>query len=72
NENAKEIVYDRIDYIKPDFKDQLLEDLNERTGLKIHRVEIVSIDYLKDTALLKAFYYAKESENNLPNSKDND
>lgn len=72
NENAKEIVYDRIDYIKPDFKGQLLEDLNERTGLKIHRVEIVSIDYLKDTALIKAFYYAKESENNLPNSKDND
>lgn len=72
NENAKEIVYDRIDYIKPDFKDQLLDDLNERTGLKIHRVEIVSIDYLKDTALIKAFYYAKESENNLPNSKDND
>jgi len=72
NENAKEIVYDRIDYIKPDFREQLLEDLNERTGLKIHRIEIVSIDYLKDTALLRAFYYAKESENNLPNSKDND
>ncbi|WP_081694241.1 DUF4956 domain-containing protein [Flavobacterium suncheonense] len=72
NENAKEIVYDRIDYIKPDYNDQLLEDLTERTGLKIHRVEIISIDYLKDTALLRAFYYAKESENNLPNSEDND
>ncbi|HSD13368.1 MAG TPA: DUF4956 domain-containing protein [Flavobacterium sp.] len=72
NENAKEIVYDKVEYIKPEYKEQLLEDLNQRTGLGIHRVEIVSIDYLKDTALLKAYYYAKESEYVLPKSDNDD
>lgn len=72
NENAKEIVYDKVEYIKPEYKEQLLKDLNNRTGLNIHRVEIVSIDYLKDTALLKAYYYAKESEFVLPKSDNDD
>jgi hypothetical protein len=72
NENAKEIVYDKVELIKPEYREQLLYDLNERTGLNIHRIEVISIDYLKDTALLKAFYYAKESEYVLPTSDDND
>lgn len=72
NENAKEIVYDKVELIRPEYREQLLMDLNERTGLNIHRIEIVSLDYLKDTALLKAFYYAKESEYVLPKSDDND
>ncbi|CAM3597516.1 DUF4956 domain-containing protein [Flavobacterium saliperosum] len=72
NENAKEIVYDKVELIRPEYREQLLQDLNERTGLNIHRIEIVSLDYLKDTALLKAFYYAKESEYVLPKSDDND
>ncbi len=72
NENAKEIVYDKVELIKPEHREQLLYDLNERTGLNIHRIEVISIDYLKDTALLKAFYYAKESEYVLPTSDDND
>ncbi|WP_051364367.1 DUF4956 domain-containing protein [Flavobacterium limnosediminis] len=72
NENAKEIVYDKVEWIKPEYKEQLLLDLNDRTGLNIHRVEIVSIDYLKDTALLKAYYYAKESEYVLPKSDNDD
>ena len=72
NENAKEIVYDKITLIKPEFRTELLADLNERTGLKIHRVDVVSIDYLKDVALLKAYFYAKDSENLLPTTVDND
>jgi hypothetical protein len=72
NENAKEIVYDKVELIKPEFREELLRDLNDRTGLNIHRIEVTSIDYLKDTALVKAYYYAKESENVLPTSNDND
>lgn len=72
NENAKDIVYDKVELIKPEFREELLRDLNDRTGLNIHRIEVTSIDYLKDTALVKAYYYAKESENVLPTSNDND
>ncbi|WP_395632973.1 DUF4956 domain-containing protein [Flavobacterium sp.] len=72
NENVKEIIYDDVRLIKPDLRDELIADLTERTGLEIHKVEIVSINYLKDTVLLKAYYYSKESENSLPTVSDND
>jgi hypothetical protein len=72
NENNKEIVYDNVELIKPDNKLLLLQDLNMRTGLNIHKVDIISIDYLKDTALLKAYYFSKESLNLIPTSTDND
>ena len=72
NENAKEIIYDNVQLIKPALRDELIADLVERTGLEIHKVEVVSINYLKDTALLKAYYYSKESENSIPTASDND
>ncbi len=72
NENVKEIIYDNVRLVKPDQRDELIADLIERTGLEIHKVEIVSINYLKDTVLLKAYYYAQESENTLPTASDND
>jgi len=72
NENAKIIVYDRVDLIRPEDRETLIQDLKERTGLPIHKVEIISIDYLKDTALLKSYYYSVESENLLPTAIDND
>lgn len=72
NENAKDIVYDNVLLIKPEKRMELLADLKERTGLEIHRVEILSINYLKDTVVLKAYYYSKNSESNLPTYIDND
>lgn len=72
NENSKEIVYDKINLINPKYRMEMLDDLTERTGLPIHKVDIVSIDYLKDIALIKAYFYAKESENLLSAKGDND
>ena len=72
NENSKEIIYDRVELIKPDLNDQLLADLSERTGLTVHKVDIISIDYLKDVALIKAYYYSKESLNTVKTYSDND
>ncbi len=68
NENVKEIVYDNVQLIKPEQNSLLIADLKERTGLDIHKVEIVTINYLKDTALIKAYYYSLESESKLPTS----
>lgn len=72
NENSKDIVYDNVELIKPDNKLLLIEDLKIRTGLNIHNVEVISIDYLKDVALIKAYYFSKESLNLIPTSKDSD
>ncbi len=72
NESYKEIIYDRVELVKPENREELIQDLTARTGLPIHKVDIISLNYLKDTALVKAYYFTKESENILPTSMDND
>ncbi|MEI6047865.1 MAG: DUF4956 domain-containing protein [Bacteroidota bacterium] len=57
NESAKTIIYEKINLIKPENYQELLNDLKERTGIKnINRVEIGKIDFLKDTCTLQIFY----------------
>ncbi|HEX2898125.1 MAG TPA: DUF4956 domain-containing protein, partial [Bacteroidia bacterium] len=41
HENFKDIIYDRIDLIHPDRRQDLLNDLKARTGLNVHRVEFI-------------------------------
>lgn len=52
----KLISYEKIENIKPANKDLLIEDLRDRTGLAIHDVSVLSIDFLRDTAVVKAYY----------------
>ncbi len=63
HENFKEITYERVDLITPSKRNELIEDLINRTGLPIHRVEIKNINFLRDTAKVHVFYNAKENEN---------
>jgi hypothetical protein len=72
NENSKDIVYDKINLIKPQMRGELLRDLSEKTGLPIHRVDILSLDYLKDVASVKAYYYSTESDNQFEETNDKD
>lgn len=53
---SKLVLYDRIDLIAPERRQELLEDLHKRTGLNITKVSVGSIDFLKDTAVLKIEY----------------
>ena len=46
----------KIDLIKPENQEDLIQDLKERTGLPIHAVKIVKIDFLRDTASITIFY----------------
>jgi len=53
---TKLILYDRIELITPERREELLEDLRQRTGLNITRINVGSIDFLKDTAIIKIEY----------------
>jgi hypothetical protein len=59
NEMVQIIQYENIQNIKPANHDALMEDLKTRTGLDIHKIEIEMIDFLKDTARIKVYYYEK-------------
>ncbi len=63
----KVVKYDNIDLITPDKKKELIADLEKRTGLKIIKIEVGGIDFLKDAAIIKMYYH---SENNINNSVD--
>jgi len=54
--SRKNIVYEKIELIKPEFEQQLLDDLQERTGLTITGVRVGHIDFLHDTAKLEISY----------------
>lgn len=53
----KTVEYEKIELITPDKRKELIEDLCVRTGLKVHKVYIKRIDFLRDTAVLKIYYY---------------
>jgi len=55
-ETVKTIVYEKIENIKPQNYAALKADLEVRTGLKITKVEIGKIDFLRDTAQVKIHY----------------
>ena len=56
----KQLIYERIDLIKPANRTMLYQDLQERLGVKVSRVEIGKIDLLRDTAQLRVFYFEDE------------
>ncbi|MFT5718425.1 MAG: hypothetical protein ACI9T7_002632 [Oleiphilaceae bacterium] len=54
--DEKEIEYEKIENIVPERKQQLHDDLRIRTGLDIRLVDVVSISFLRDTALLRIHF----------------
>ncbi|MBK6398612.1 MAG: DUF4956 domain-containing protein [Bacteroidetes bacterium] len=57
NELVKTIQYENIELIKPENYNSLIDDLKKRTGLNIHRASVNRIDFLKDIAVVKIYYY---------------
>jgi len=55
-DSSKRITYERIDLIRPENRALLIDDLQQRTGLTITRVEVGRINFLRDTAELKIYY----------------
>jgi hypothetical protein len=56
-ELSKNIQFEKIEMVKPELRDELIKELTRRTGLKIHRIVINKLDYLKDTASIRIYYY---------------
>ncbi|MDA8650143.1 DUF4956 domain-containing protein [Schleiferiaceae bacterium] len=62
NETQKTILFEQIDLIKSFNNAELKSNLEERTGLKINRVEVGKINYLNDTADVKIYYFDDEQK----------
>jgi len=62
HESRRNIIYEKIELILPERREELMADLKLRTGIDIIRFEIRRIDFLKDTANIRIFYYEDNSE----------
>ncbi|MFP3977221.1 DUF4956 domain-containing protein [Marinobacter sp. KMM 10035] len=52
----KEVEYEKIENVHARQQAVLIADLRERTGLDVFRVDVVSISYLRDTAMLRMHF----------------
>ena len=53
---SKYILYDNVALVAPEKRKELKADLEARTGLKIQRIEVGTIDFLKDSCMIRIFY----------------
>ncbi|MBQ7272882.1 MAG: DUF4956 domain-containing protein [Bacteroidales bacterium] len=65
---TKLVQYDRIDLIVPEKREELVEDLEKRLGVKVENVEIGHVDFLKDSAMIKVYYRLGKGESNSVNT----
>ncbi|MCZ2459098.1 MAG: DUF4956 domain-containing protein [Chitinophagales bacterium] len=62
-EKSKQIIYEKIDLIKPELRGEMMADLQNRTGLPVHAVDILAIDLMQDIAIIKVKYMEMHTKN---------
>jgi len=63
HEESKIIVYEKIELVKSQNHEALIEDIQERTGINVTRIEVGKVDFLRDTANVTIFYYEDDQPN---------
>ena len=58
---SKLVQYDRIELIKPEKRAELIEDLEQRLGIKVLAVRVGAVDFLRDMAVLRVYYEGNDS-----------
>ena len=61
-EHTKLIQYDRIELTKPERREELIEDLRERLGLDVYKVDTGAVDLLRDMTILKVYFHPQSDK----------
>lgn len=61
---TKIILYDKIELVKHGREEELKADLENRTGLKINKLNVGHIDFLRDVAYIQIYYEPISDEEN--------
>lgn len=67
-EASKLVCYERIELIRPERRQELISDLEQRLGHKVERVDVGNVDFLRDVAFLKVYYIAARGEQPMTDS----
>ena len=57
---TKRVVYDRIELLQEGSREELREDLSQRIGENVERMEIGNVDLLRETAVIKVSYRGED------------
>ena len=60
--STKLVLYDRIELIVPERREELVADLEKRLGVKVDNLEVGHVDFLKDAAFIKVFYTLEKGQ----------
>lgn len=60
--NAQQIIYDKLELLSPDRREDLIKDISRRTGIKIRKIEVRKIDMVQGNAILKVFLQKEDSD----------
>lgn len=55
-EEERKVVYEKIELIKPENYQALLDDLSQRIGFTVKRAEVNEINFLRDVATITVYY----------------
>ena len=62
--SAKLVIYEKIQLITPERREEMIADLEQRLGHKVEKVEVGHVDFLRDVAFVKVYYELPEGETN--------
>ncbi len=60
----KTITYDKMELLKPDKYEELLQDLSTMSGFPVEKAQVGRVDYIKRQARLRIFFYEKDAPHN--------
>lgn len=60
-QHQMDVIYEKIDLIQHERKEEMLADLRRRTGLNVSDAEVLSINFLRDTAEVRITYSKNNS-----------
>ena len=69
---SRKVQYEKVKLVQPQHYDELKADLEERMGLNIKKIEVYSVNYLTDSAVLYIHYDVNETKNSLETKIDLD
>jgi len=55
-EDSLQVIYENIENVHKDKEEELIKDLESRTGIKIKRYQVDKIDFLRDVARITIFF----------------
>ncbi len=67
SESSLDIVYEKIENVTVEKRDELKADLEIRTGLKIKSISFLRVDFLKDVAMIRIYFDKKENQKDNAN-----